>query len=150
MRHICLLALVVLLAGCKRESPQQAADDFHLRDVMLPHGQTIKAETMTSPRDLLRGLMFRDSLAPDHGMLFVHAQPGHYSYWMYQMRIPLDTIWMDSDRRIVAISENLPPCKTQASQCPQYGGTETSAFEIQLAGGMARKYGLKVGDTIQW
>ena len=150
MRHICLLVLLVLLAGCNRESPQQAADDFHLRDVMLPHGQIIKAETMTSPRDLLRGLMFRDSLAPDHGMLFVHAQPGHYSYWMYQMRIPLDTIWMDSDRRIVAIGENLPPCKTQASQCPQYGGTENSAFEIQLAGGMARKYGLKVGDTIQW
>ncbi len=121
-----------------------------MRDITLPHGQIIKAETMIDARDRLRGMMYRTSLAPDHGMLFVHEKPGLYSYWMYQMRIPLDTIWLDSSHRIVEIDENLPPCLTQASRCPHFGGTQISEYEIQLGGGMAKKYGLQLGQTIQW
>ena len=98
----------------------------------------------------MRGMMFRDSLAPDRGMLFVHPSPGAYVYWMYQVRIPLDIIWMASDHRIVEISADTPPCRTKASECPQYGGHQRSQFVLELAGGMASKYGLKLGDTISF
>jgi uncharacterized membrane protein (UPF0127 family) len=105
---------------------------------------------MTSSFDMTRGMMFRTSLAPDRGMLFVHAKPGHYSYWMYQTLIPLDMIWLDSHRDIVEIAENAQPCKTQASKCEQYGGKQLSAFVLEIGGGMAKKYGLGLGQTIQW
>lgn len=150
MRCICLISLIVLLASCRKETPPQSADDFSLREVTLPYGQIIKVETMIDTRDLLRGMMYRTSIAPDHGMLFVHPKPGQYSFWMYQMQIPLDTIWLSGDHRIVEILENLPPCPTRASLCPHYGGSKNSEFEIQMGGGMAKKYGLQVGQTIQW
>ena len=63
---------------------------------------------------------------------------------MYQVRIPLDIIWMDRYRAIVEIAANAPPCKTVASQCPHYGGnSERAQYVLELAGGMAAKYGLK-------
>jgi hypothetical protein len=120
------------------------------RDVTLPGGQVIKAETAVDTRDMLRGLMFRNSLAPDHGMLFVHPKNGRYSYWMYQTYIPLDMIWMDENHRIVEIVENAEPCKTAASQCPHYGGQEDARFVLELNGGQVRRYGIKQGNTIQW
>ena len=58
-------------------------------------------ETMITDFEVLRGMMFRTSLAPDRGMLFVHPKPEHYTYWMYQTLIPLDIIWLDSNRDIV-------------------------------------------------
>jgi uncharacterized protein len=143
-----LVSAMVLLISCG-EKPS-SIEDFHTRDVTLPGGRVIKAETMIDRLDLMRGMMFRTSLAADHGMLFVHAQPGKYSYWMYQTLIPLDMIWLDNGRNVVEIVENAQPCKTQASKCPQYGGHESASYVLELAGGMAKKYALKQGDTLEW
>src|SRR5579864_8499031 len=148
MRSLLLLCLALLLASCgSKTSP---IEDIMTRDVTLPGGQIIKAETAVDTRDMLRGLMFRTSLAPDHGMLFVHPVTGRYSYWMYQTYIPLDMIWMDENHKIVEIVENAEPCKTPASKCAHYGGHQDARFVLELNGGQARKYNLKVGDTIHW
>ena len=100
--------------------------------------------------ELLRGMMFRTQLAPIRGMLFVYPKPNRYQMFMYQTYIPLDIIFMDLNRNIVDIVENAPPCKTQASKCQQYGGKQLSAYVLEIGGGMARKYGLQLGQTIQW
>jgi uncharacterized protein len=139
---------LLLLTSCGPSA--NSVDDFPTRPVTLPGGQVLRAETMIDNIDLIRGLMFRTSLAPDHGMLFVHPKPGKYTYFTYQHLIPIDIIWLGSDRKIVEIVENAQPCKTQASKCPQYGGSEISAYVLEIAAGMARKYGLKAGQTIQW
>ena len=144
MRRTLLLCAFVFLAGCSHEPPADAG----LQEIRLPGGQTLRAEVMTRSEDLMRGMMFRESLAPDRGMLFVHTAPGRYTYWMFQCLIPLDIIWLDANRRIVEISADTPPCKTEASACPHYGGNQDSLFVLELAGGMAAKYSLKLGDTI--
>jgi uncharacterized membrane protein (UPF0127 family) len=148
MRSFVLFCLALSLAGCGPSiSPIEA---LLTREVTLPGGHIIKAETAVDTRDTLRGLMFRASLAPDHGMLFVHPVVGHYSYWMYQTYIPLDMIWMDEDHKIVELVESAPPCKTVASKCAHFGGHENAKFVLELNGGAIRKYGLKAGETIQW
>ena len=144
-----LLAAALLgLAGCS--SKPTTLDDFPTRPLTLPNGQKIRVETMISDFDLLRGMMYRTSLATDRGMLFVHAAPDRYKSWMYQTLIPLDIIWMDANRTIVEIVPNAPPCKTKASQCPQYGGDVLSSYTLEIPAGMARKFGLQVGETLQW
>jgi hypothetical protein len=105
---------------------------------------------MISDFEVLRGMMFRTSLAPDRGMLFVHPKPDHYTYWMYQTLIPLDIIWLDSNRDIVEMVQDAAPCKTQASKCAQYGGNQISSFVLEIPGGMARKFGLQLGQRIQF
>ena len=147
MRSLTLSCLALLLAGCGSRS---TLEDLMTRDVTLPGGHVIKAETAVDTRDMLRGLMFRTSLAPDHGMLFVHPKAGRYSYWMYETHIPLDMIWMDENHQVVEIVQNAEPCKTAASKCAHYGGHEDARFVLELNGGQARKYGLKSGETIQW
>ena len=146
MRSIALL-LLVLLASCDKPT---TVEDFYTSDITLPGGQVIKTEFVYDTAGALRGMQFRNSIRPDHGMLYAHRIPGKYGYWMYQTLIPLDMIWMDPKNKVVEIVENAPPCKTPASQCPHYGGNEVAQYVLELGAGMVKKYSVKVGDTINW
>ena len=149
-RGLLLLPLLLFpVCGCRKETV--TIDEFHSREVKLPDGGKLRAEVMYNPADMMRGMMFRDSLAADRGMLFIHTTPGKYSYWMYQVKIPLDIIWMDRNRRIVEISANTPPCRSVSSkECPHYGGSKDALFVLELAGGVAARHGLNVGDMLQF
>jgi uncharacterized protein len=120
------------------------------REVRLPNGTKIMTEIKATEQDRAQGMMFRDSLAADRGMLFVHERPGQYGYWMFNCRIPLDIIWLDSSKTIVEMSPDTPPCKTDAPQCPSYGGTKTSQFVVELQAGSIAHHGLTVGAKIDF
>lgn len=141
-------ALALAFGSCSERAAK--LEDYNTRPVRLPDGTVIRAELMMHPDDMMRGMMFRESLAPDRGMLFIHGEPGRYSYWMYQVRIPLDIIWLDADKRIVEMSPNTPPCQTKASQCPQYGGHEKALYVLELAAGSIEKHGLKLGSRLDF
>jgi uncharacterized protein len=145
------LLLFGLLAGCTSSTPPDAAGGgLHMREVKLPNGTKILTEIKATDADRAQGMMFRDSLAADRGMLFVHERPGQYGYWMFNCRIPLDIIWLDSGKTIVEMSPDTPPCLTDASQCPSYGGTKTSQFVVELQAGSIARHGLKAGDRIEF
>jgi uncharacterized membrane protein (UPF0127 family) len=149
MQHILLMMLAAMLTtAC---SDKETIEDFHDRTVTLPDGAEIRAEVMTRDQDMMRGMMFRDSFPEGRGMLFIHGSPGKHHYWMYQVKVPLDIIWMDNSGRVVEMSENTPPCKAEkASECPNYGGNETSVVVLELPAGNARKHGIDVGDSIRF
>jgi uncharacterized protein len=150
MRLLLLAAAVLCLAGCSRSS--DPVRDFRSREIVLPNGKKINAEVMTDPMDMQRGMMFRDSIPPDRGMLFIHGSPGKYPYWMYQVRVPLDIIWLDPNRRVVEISANTPPCEKPASakECPNYGGNQAALYILELGSGEAAKNGVQVGTVINF
>lgn len=143
------LVFVTTFLGSCGSTPTQDAD-LHSQDLRLPGGKIIHVETRTSEMEMMRGMMFRTSLAPDRGMLYVHKTPGLYSYWTYQYEIPLDMIWMDTGHRIVEIVENAQPCHVKASECPRFGGTKVSRYHLELAAGMAGKYGIEVGQRLEF
>lgn len=148
LRVLIVLAMA-LLAGCQGKT--NSSDDLRLRTLTLPNGQKIYAEILIRPEEVMRGMMFRPGLAEDRGLLFIHRRPGKYSYWMHNVKVPLDIIWMDKDRTVVEISLNTPPCGEQDPiKCPQFGGKEDSRFVLELAGGLAAKYGLAVGQKIEF
>jgi uncharacterized membrane protein (UPF0127 family) len=147
MLRLLLFASALLASGCI-ETGQQRLEEFGTRLVTLPDGAPIRVEVMTNQKDIMRGMMFRDSLPADRGMLFVYAKLGLYPYWAYQVRMPLDIVWLDNSRRIVEIVTEAPPCKTVASQCPRYGGTQMAIVILELLGGSVRKHGLQVGQTL--
>ena len=152
MRVLFLLAAsFAALSGCRSTATDQSAtESLTTREVRLPNGAKILTEIKATDADRAQGMMFRDSLEEGRGMLFVHERPGQYGYWMFNCRIPLDIIWLDSSKTIVEMSPDTPPCKTEAAQCPSYGGKQTSQFVVELQAGSIARHGLKIGDKIDF
>jgi hypothetical protein len=145
---IVVLAAALFAAGC---GTSNITDELNLTQVTFPNGVKINAETMRREMELMRGLMFRESLPLNRGMLFIHPAEDTYRYWMYQTKIPLDLIWMDRDRRVVEMSMDTPPCtSSSAKDCPNYGGKLKSKYVLEVNAGIARKNGLKTGDVLDF
>jgi uncharacterized membrane protein (UPF0127 family) len=138
---------LLLLASCG-EAPTKL-EDLNATEITFPNGTKMLAETMLQQLDLTRGMMFRDSLAQDRGMLFVYAKDQNTPFWMYQVHFPLDIVWMDHDRRIVEIVPGAQPCTSKkSSECPLYGGHGKALYVLELNAGAAQKLHLKTGDVL--
>lgn len=144
-----VLLLLFVLIAC--ENKAQFMDDFTTTPITLPGGQVFKVEVMTKQQDMMRGMMFRDSLPADRGMMFVHGSPGLYQYWMYQVKVPLDILWLDLNRQVVEISANTPPCpSSSAKECPHFGGRKMAVYVLELPAGSVARFGLKEGDRVRF
>ncbi|MGI8989202.1 MAG: DUF192 domain-containing protein [Bryobacteraceae bacterium] len=143
-----LILLAAILGGCG-ENPS-SIENLNTRAVTLPDGARVQAEVKLTAGEMARGMMFRDSLPKDRGMLFVHTPPGQYAYWMYQCKFPLDIIWMDAKRRIVEIAADAPAGQSKPADCPSYGGHRDAQFVLELGGGEARRHGLREGQTLSF
>ena len=135
-RHLlaaaALAALSLLAPGCGPGAV--TAEDYNSRTVTFPNGRKIKAELAMNPRDVRRGMMFRPTLAEDRGMLFIHGKEGAYPYWMFQVLVPLDMIWLDRNQTIVQIVHDAKPCPGPATSCLSYGGAFKSGLRSRAAG----------------
>jgi uncharacterized membrane protein (UPF0127 family) len=145
-----LIAILPFLCACG-EKPTNL-QDLTATEITLPGGNKVMAESMRARVDMVRGLMFRDSLAADRGMLFFHGVDNKYPYFTYQYKIPVDIIWLDHDERVVEIVPNVQPCPagTLASECPAYGGHEKARYVLQVNAGFAAKNGLHLGERLDF
>ena len=154
-RRIGAALLIVLLAGCGMNATPPAATTTTKNDtasngprVTLPDGSVIPVELATDDPTRAQGLMFRDQLPPDRGMLFMFPQTGNYPFWMKNTLIPLDMIWIDEQKRIVHIAHDVPPCK--ADPCPSYDPAAFAKYVLELAGGVAARHGLANGQALRF
>ena len=92
-----------------------------------------------------QGLMFRQSLAPDHGMVFPRDPPGDASFWMKNTLIPLDMIFIRPDGTIARIAENAVPLSLDPVP-----SLEPVGAVLEIAGGRSAELGIKVGDKVRW
>ena len=115
--------------------------------VIFRDGTRVDLEVAQSDEQRERGLMFRDSLPEHAGMLFPFDVPRRYGFWMKNVRIPLDIIWLDAGGRIVWIAPNAKPCASEP--CPMYVPEAKASFVLEVVGGFAERHGVAVGDTVQ-
>ena len=146
----CLLYVVILvLAGCGSSATK--VEDLNATVVTLPGGWKIMAETKRTEEEMARGMMYRDALPKDRGMLFVHTKEGMNPYWMFNCKVPLDIIWMNKNRQVVEISLNTPPCtSTDPKDCPNYGGHQYAQYVLELNGGASIEYAIAVGSQLSF
>ena len=90
-----------------------------------------------------RGLMFRQRLPEDRGMLFDFGEPRQVSMWMKNTYISLDMLFIRADGKIAYIAENTVP-----KSLDTVGVSEPVLAVLELAGGTSRKLGLRAGDTV--
>lgn len=150
MRRVFIAAMAAAILSACGDKPS-TMEDLTSTMVTFPNGTKITAQSMREQIDMTRGMMFRDSLAADHGMLFFHGKMGKYTYWTYQNRIPLDFIWIDHDHKIVEMALDKAPCPSKlAHECPNYGGHEDASYVLEVNAGIAAKNNLKLGDRLDF
>ena len=96
-----------------------------------------------------RGLMFRDSMPEGRGMLFIHDTEEPQAYGMKNTRIPLDILYFDSARRLVAQQRDVPAC-TLGDACPPYPSNAPARYVLELNAGQAEAMGLKDGAVLKF
>ena len=121
-------------------------------------GTAVALEIADTEAERNRGLMFREAIGEQEGMLFVFARPGFYPFWMQNCRIALDILWLDEAFRVVSMAESVPPCRLDGCEppcgsnaCPSYAPERgTSArYVIEVAAGFAARHGVVTGQRVK-
>jgi len=105
---------------------------------------TVKAEAVRTPAQLYLGLSHRPELPEGRGMLFFMPEKQVQTFCMRGMRFPLDFIWI-SQGRVVGLTRNVPPTFSGDLTSPK-----PTNFVLEVPGGFTVKYGVKIGDRVQW
>lgn len=110
-------------------------------------GETVVGlEVARTPEEQAQGLMFRQELPPDRGMLFDFDSPRVARFWMKNTLIPLDMIFLRQGE-IKAVLPKIPPCRLDP--CPVYGPWEEVDQVLELGAGEAARLGLEPGARLQ-
>lgn len=147
---ICLALCSLVIAGSLfGDMPIGRAADTGLVSIQTPSGTAIHAEIADTPLKRSVGLMYRDYLKKDHGMLFFFSQPQAWSFWMKNTKIALDLIWLDDKKRVTHIERNVPICTKPDDSCPQYRpNSDDATYVLEIAGGTVDGYKIEKGTTL--
>lgn len=115
--------------------------------VLRMSGRTYALEVARTPSQQEKGLGGRPSMPNDQGMLFTYNMSGRYCYWMEGMQFPLDIMWLDSDKRIIKIEQDLSPASYPKSYCP--AGSNAS-YVIELNAGQATATHMHMGQQLEF
>lgn len=157
MIKINFVILLILLTGCSSISPTNRAiadvapkmtqgQTLPITAIANIAGETIELEVAQTPQQQATGLMFREHLEDDRGMLFPFANERTARFWMKNVPISLDMIFLKGDR-VVGLATDVPPC--EAEPCPVYGPEALVDGVIELRGGRAEELGVGIGDRIE-
>jgi uncharacterized membrane protein (UPF0127 family) len=118
-----------------------------MRLTITSHGKKhpFTVEVARTPEEQAQGLMYRNALDPDRGMIFPMEPPRQASFWMKNTLIPLDMIFIRTDGTIANIAANTVPLSLQ----PVYSEGEIAAV-LEIAGGRSAEVGIAAGDKVDW
>ena len=143
MLFAALLAAVVLLLPWTPAAAQASEPNPPLPHIFLQAGiHRIKAEVADSQLERSRGLMLRNALQANSGMLFVFERAALHCFWMKNTLIPLTIAFLDDDGTIVTLTDMQPHDET--SNCP----AKAIRYALEMDQGWFKSKGIKTGDRI--
>lgn len=162
MRVFPVILTVLALAACSPQTGKAAASGSPGQSEAARHPvsglkvvplavthegvrHVFRVEVAQSEDEQEKGLMFRTSMGADEGMIFPRSPAGPAAFWMKNTVIPLDIIFIGTDRRIINIEANAEPY----SLTPRMS-QGSAAGVLELNGGRAAELGIGPGDTVEW
>lgn len=118
------------------------------RAVVFRNGSAVEVEVVADSETRAQGLMYRASLSPDRGMLFLFPATASHAFWMKNTIISLDILWIDETRTVVHVEADVPPC--QADPCPSYAPDDEALHVLELAAGQVVARGIRIGDVLEY
>lgn len=161
-KYPLIIAVSFLLLSCGFQPPSVSGNDENISSEITPVNNTSLAQNLPIGAKLLIdnqiieleiaetsqqqaiGLMYRDSIPPNRGMLFPFYPSQTVSFWMKNVSIPLDMLFISEG--IVKNITTAPPCS--AEPCPLYNSNVPIDQVIELAEGRANELNIKIGDRI--
>lgn len=164
---LTVLAAAIMLAGCSvsatgesdaasnrsvackpgepRGKAESGLDQIALCILSGDKVHTFTVEVARSPKEQSRGLMFREELPDDRGMLFPYDTPQPLSFWMKNTVIPLDIIFIAPGGRIESIAAQTTPYSLDS-----VSSQDAAIAVLEIRGGLAAEIGIKPGNIIKW
>jgi len=153
---VLLVGIVYLLAFTSRTTATHRFDAVcpaigAQTSIRLPNQTMISAEISCRPRGLSTGLMNRNTLPANRGMLFIYQKSGDHRHWMYHCSLPLDMVWLDAGKHVLEIQNDVPPCQSGIPfACPTYGTTKEAKYVLELNAGIVSAARLKMRDLLDF
>ena len=135
MRLLLYILMTIACTACSANGPSVEIG-----------GKRFSVEIADTSQEQALGLMFRDEMAADQGMLFIFPNEARRSFWMKNTRIPLDIMYFDKNLIMVSASLDAPPCRV--SRCPSYPSTRPAMYVLELNAGKATELGIGPGDNM--
>jgi hypothetical protein len=133
-----LFALMSITSSCGAE-PRVVISTREGRESVF------QVEVADTPAKRELGLQYRRELAADRGMIFLFSAPSVQAFWMKNTPLPLDMIFIGSDRKIVGIVEQTVPFSLDSRSVGR-----PSQFVLEINGGLAKRHGIKAGDAVRF
>ena len=144
LRFVSLFLATIALTISTAAGCQDGAAPSDLAVVKMDvGGKSFDLEVANTNPKRMRGLMYRESMPADHGMIFVFPEQKVLHFWMKNTKIPLDLVYMDQEGKIVSIHK-LEPFETRS-----VSSDGPAIYAIELNRGTAEKLKLKPGDVIK-
>ena len=137
MKLLIFLFVLLLAVGC---GPR------NIENKVVITGKSINVEIADSEEEKAIGLMFRESLCEDCGMLFVYEDSEIRTFWMKNTLVPLDIIFISDDFKIINI-EDAEPCKEDP--CKIYSSNGNAKYVLEVNFGFTEKNNVKKGDFVE-
>jgi len=143
MKKILAIFLLIFLIGCTQKA------NPNLKEISIKtwdKNVRVFAEVADDNDERAKGLMFREKLEENNGMIFIFEQENEIAFWMKNTLIPLDIIFIGKNFKIVDI-KNAVPCKQDP--CQLYKPQKSAQYVLEVNSGFAEKNGIKVNDEVE-
>ena len=138
MNKIFVIFLLIFLIGCTR----------NFNEVYINNGKKltkINVEIADDNEERMKGLMFRERLDENAGMLFIFDKEEYKTFWMKNTWIPLDIVFIDKNFKVVDI-KNAVPCKKEL--CILYKSSQPAEYVLEVNSNFTIKNNINIGDKI--
>ncbi len=135
-KYLIILFLIIVISCAKIENKVCFKDEC------------FEVEIMDSEEERVKGLMFRDNLEDDKGMLFIFDKEDRYDFWMKNMKFPIDIVWINENKEVVYMHKNTPPCPENV--CFSIMPDREAKYVLEVNSGVANDIGLNIGDKLEF
>jgi len=142
-----IVALIIIAFFTISKAPPQKTQHGAITPNIQIEDTVIPVELAKTPTEQERGLSYRASLDTNKGMLFVFQKPDTYRFWMPRMNFPIDIIWIDENKRIISINENVPPLEDTLKPI-YYQPTQPALYVLEVNANFSREHNIKTGNQV--
>jgi uncharacterized membrane protein (UPF0127 family) len=126
----------------------------NLKAIVTVNGYNLSADLAITGGQIEKGLSVKDQLKENEGMLFVFDTSSNQSFWMKNMKFPIDIMWLDKNRTVVHVERNLQPCITvhkvdiAVFDCAVYTPYRNARYVLETVAGFSQRHNVKLGTSV--